>query len=186
MKASLGKPAPNYTAQATSNHQVELSALKGQSVVLYFYPKDNTPGCASEGESFKAAHAQLQEANTQVYGISKDSLESHELFKSQLQLPFELIADTDGQLCELFDVLRAKKDDADTPMIERSTFLIDQDGILQHEWRRVRIKKHVNDVLQAAQALFAATQAENSPDMEIMTDITPLNAENKSLIPVTD
>ncbi|MCK5894469.1 MAG: peroxiredoxin [Endozoicomonadaceae bacterium] len=164
MKASIGKPAPNSIAQATSNQKVKLSALKGQNVVLYFYPKDNTPGCTSEGLSFKAAHAQFLEANTQVYGISKDDMESHERFKSQHQLPFELIADTDGQLCELFDVLRTKKADSDTPMIERSTFLIDQDGILQHEWRRAHIKKHVNDVLQAAQALSETIKLEAQPE----------------------
>lgn len=164
MKASIGKPAPNFTTQATSNQKVKLSALKEQNVVLYFYPKDNTPSCTCEGRYFKVAHSQFLEANTQVYGISKDDLESHERFKSQHQLPFELIADTDGQLCELFDVLRTKKTDSNTPMIERSTFLIDKEGILQHEWRRVHIKKHVNDVLQAAQALSKITTLEHQPE----------------------
>ncbi len=153
MKANIGKPTPDFTAQATSGNQVDLSALKGQNIVLYFYPKDNTPGCTSEGQSFKALHPQFEAANTLVFGVSRDSLESHELFKDQYQLPFDLIADTEGQLCELFDVLRAHRAEQETLRIERSTFLIDREGILQHEWRRVHIKQHAEDVLQAAQAL---------------------------------
>ncbi|WP_211825706.1 peroxiredoxin [Kistimonas asteriae] len=166
MKASIGKPTPDFTAQATSGNKVDLSALKGQNIVLYFYPKDNTPGCTSEGQSFKTLHPQFQAANTLVFGVSRDSLESHELFKDQYQLPFELIADTEGLLCELFDVLRARRADLDTPMVERSTFLIDREGILQHEWRRVHIKQHVEDVLQAAQALSDLIEPAVRPDTE--------------------
>ena len=154
MNFTLGQAVPDFTALATSDTTVSLSKLKGKKFVLYFYPKDNTPGCISEGQAFKDFHGEFKTAGTQVFGVSRESLKSHENFKARYEFPFELIADPDEELCKLFDVIKLKKMYGKEFMgIERSTFLIDSSGILQHEWRKVRIKGHVEDVLQAAQAL---------------------------------
>lgn len=154
MSFSLGHPVPDFTAKATSNTLVSLAGLKGKKFILYFYPKDNTPGCISEGEAFRDMYADFKAADTVVYGVSREDLTSHEGFKEKHKFQFELIADPDEDLCKLFDVIKLKKMYGTEFMgIERSTFLIDGDGILQHEWRKVRIKGHVDDVLQAAQAL---------------------------------
>ena len=159
MSVTLGQPVTDFTAQATSDITVNLSAMKGQNTVLFFYPKDNTPGCTSEGQAFRDLHEQFKEANTVVFGVSRDSLKSHDNFRTKHELPFELISDQSEELCQLFDVIKLKHMYGKEYMgIERSTFLIDGDGILQHEWRKVRIKGHVEDVLQAAQAL-GQTQA---------------------------
>ena len=102
----LGKPVPNFIAQATSNKDILLEALKGWRVLLYFYPKDNTPGCTTESQDFRDYYDDLLKLNTVVFGVSKDSLKSHEEFKEQQNLPFELISDSEGKLCDLFDVIR--------------------------------------------------------------------------------
>lgn len=165
MSVTLGKPAPTFNARATSNQDVSLDALKGKNVVLYFYPKDNTPGCTSEGQAFREHFAAFQENNTVVFGVSKDSLESHETFKAAQEFPFELIADEDETLCRLFDVIRMKTQNGEQFMgLERSTFLIDKDGILQHEWRKVRLKGHVDDVLQASYAVCNPTPIEEKEE----------------------
>ena len=154
MSVTLGQPVTDFTAQATSDISVNLSAMKGQRIVLFFYPKDNTPGCTSEGQAFRDLHDQFAEADTVVFGVSRDSLKSHDNFRAKHAFPFELISDQSEELCKLFDVIKLKQMYGKEYMgIERSTFLIDGDGILQHEWRKVRIKGHVEDVLQAAQAL---------------------------------
>ncbi len=154
MSFSLGQTVTEFTAQATSNITVTLSELKGKKVVIYFYPKDNTAGCTSEGQTFRDLYQEFQEANTVVFGVSRESLKSHETFKAKHQFPFDLISDPDEELCKLFDVIKLKKMYGKEYMgIERSTFLIDPEGTLQHEWRKVRIKNHVEDVLQASQAL---------------------------------
>ena len=154
MSFTLGQPVTDFTAQATSNTQVKLSTMKGQKVVLYFYPKDNTPGCTSESEVFRDLQEQFHASDTVIFGVSRDSMKSHDNFRAKLDLPFELISDADEELCKLFDVIKLKKLYGKEYMgIERSTFLIDREGILQHEWRKVRIKGHVQDVLQAAEAL---------------------------------
>ena len=152
MPALLGQPIPEFSATATNETTVTTESLKGQKVVLFFYPKDNTPGCTSEAQAFRDLHAQFLESGTVIYGVSKDSLASHNKFKEKHELPFELISDPDETLCKLFDVIQLKKLYGKEYMgIERSTFLIDADGVLQHEWRKVRIKNHVDDVLQASQ-----------------------------------
>ncbi|MRI35300.1 peroxiredoxin [Endozoicomonas sp. OPT23] len=154
MSFSLGQTVTEFTAQATSNTTVTLSELKGKKVVIYFYPKDNTPGCTSQGQTFRDLYQEFQDADTVIFGVSRESLKSHENFKAKHEFPFELISDPDEELCKLFDVIKLKKMYGKEYMgIERSTFLIDRQGVMQHEWRKVRIKNHVEDVLQAAQTL---------------------------------
>ena len=154
MSISVGQSVPEFTAQATSGQQVQLSALHGNQVVLYFYPKDSTPGCTTEGQDFRDLYRDFQAANTLIFGISRDSLKSHENFRGKQSLPFELISDKDETLCQLFDVIKLKKLYGKEYLgIERSTFLIDSLGMLQQEWRGLKVAGHAAEVLQAAQAL---------------------------------
>lgn len=144
----------DFTAQATSNQEVSLGSLRGQQVVIYFYPKDHTPGCTTEGQEFRDAHSQFAAANTVIFGVSRDSLRTHENFKAKHGFPFELISDSDEELCRLFDVIKLKKLYGKEHMgIERSTFLFDANGQLQRSWRKVKVAGHVSEVLAAAQAL---------------------------------
>jgi len=146
--------APNFTAPATGDKEIELKSLRGSNVVLYFYPKDSTPGCTTEGLDFKANHLKFRRRNTVVLGISRDSVASHEKFKSKQKFPFDLLSDTDETLCTLFDVIKEKNMYGRKVMgIERSTFLIDDKGKLRCEWRKVKVKGHVDAVLEAVAAL---------------------------------
>ncbi|PAU64234.1 peroxiredoxin [Pseudomonas sp. PIC25] len=157
MAVALDQAVADFTAQATSGQQVSLSALKGKQVVIYFYPKDSTPGCTTEGQNFRDRHAGFAAANTVIFGVSRDSLRSHENFKCKQEFPFELISDADESLCQLFDVIKLKKLYGKEYMgIDRSTFLIDKEGILRHEWRGVKVPGHVDAVLAAARALNQA------------------------------
>ncbi|TXI34826.1 MAG: peroxiredoxin [Aquipseudomonas alcaligenes] len=154
MAVSLDQPVADFNAAATSGQQVSLSALKGQQVVIYFYPKDSTPGCTTEGQDFRDQHAAFQAANTVVFGVSRDGMKSHENFKCKQAFPFELISDKDEALCQLFDVIKLKKLYGKEYLgIDRSTFLIDSQGVLRREWRGVKVPGHVDEVLAAAQAL---------------------------------
>ncbi|HBS81234.1 MAG: peroxiredoxin [Pseudomonas sp.] len=154
MSVAIDQPVPTFQAQATSDIQVSLEALKGKQVVLYFYPKDNTPGCTTQGQGFRDQNDAFVAANTVVFGVSRDSLKTHENFKAKQGFPFELICDKDEQLCQLFDVIKLKKLYGKEYLgIDRSTFLIDADGVLRQEWRGVKVPGHVEAVLQAAQAL---------------------------------
>ncbi|MEE1951339.1 peroxiredoxin [Pseudomonas alcaligenes] len=154
MAVSLDQPVADFNAAATSGQQVSLSALKGQQVVIYFYPKDSTPGCTTEGQDFRDQHAAFQAANTVVFGVSRDGMRSHENFKCKQAFPFELISDKDEALCQLFDVIKLKKLYGKEYLgIDRSTFLIDAQGVLRQEWRGVKVPGHVDEVLTAAQAL---------------------------------
>ncbi len=154
MSVAVDQPVPAFQAQATSNTQVSLDVLKGKQVVLYFYPKDNTPGCTTQGQGFRDQHDAFIAADTVVFGVSRDSLKTHENFKTKQGFPFELICDKDEQLCQLFDVIKLKKLYGKEYLgIDRSTFLIDADGVLRQEWRGVKVPGHVDAVLQAAQAL---------------------------------
>ena len=154
MAVSLDQPVADFNAAATSGQQVSLSALKGQQVVIYFYPKDSTPGCTAEGQDFRDQHAAFQAANTVVFGVSRDGMKSHENFKCKQAFPFELISDKDEALCQLFDVIKLKKLYGKEYLgIDRSTFLIDAQGVLRREWRGVKVPGHVDEVLAAAQAL---------------------------------
>ena len=122
--------------------------------VLYFYPRDNTPGCTQEGEDFAAAHAQFKRAKTLIFGISADSLESHEKFKKKMGFPFELLSDPDQKVCKLYDVIQEKSMYGKKFLgIERSTFVIDGKGVLRHAWRKVKVKGHASAVLAAVKAL---------------------------------
>lgn len=151
---ALNQPVPNFIAQATNNKDVLLSALEGWNVIFYFYPKDCTPGCTTESRDFAEYYDELKQAKTLVFGISKDSLKSHETFKAELNLPFELISDTEGRLCELFDVIRPQyMQGREVLALERSTFLIDAQGVLRQEWRKVRVNSHVDEVVEAVEAL---------------------------------
>jgi thioredoxin-dependent peroxiredoxin len=151
---SIGKPVPDFTAMATSDQEVSLKALKGKNIVIYFYPKDSTPGCTTEGQDFRDNYSEFQKLNTEIFGVSRDSLKSHENFKTKQAFPFELISDPDEQLCKLFDVIKLKKLYGREYMgIERSTFLIDSKGKLAEEWRKLKVKGHVDQVLEAVKAL---------------------------------
>lgn len=154
MAVTLDQPVADFSAAATSGVQVSLSALKGQHVVLYFYPKDSTPGCTTEGQGFRDHYPAFQAANTLVFGVSRDGLKSHENFKCKQAFPFELISDKDEVLCQLFDVIKLKKLYGKEYLgVDRSTFLIDKAGVLRQEWRGVKVPGHVEAVLAAAQAL---------------------------------
>lgn len=154
MAVTLDQPVADFSAAATSGVQVSLSALKGQNVVIYFYPKDSTPGCTTEGQDFRDYHAAFQAANTLVFGVSRDGMKSHENFKCKQEFPFELISDKDEALCQLFDVIKLKKLYGKEYLgVDRSTFLIDKNGVLRQEWRGVKVPGHVEAVLAAAQAL---------------------------------
>lgn len=154
MTVVLGQPVPEFKATATSNKDVLLSALEGYNVVLYFYPKDSTPGCTTEGQDFRDNYDVFKTANTVIFGVSRDSLKSHENFKSKQDFPFELIADPDETLCKLFDVIKLKNMYGKQVMgIERSTFVINKKGYLHKEWRRVSVAGHVQEVLSVVTAL---------------------------------
>ena len=131
----LGKPVPDLALPATGN-AFKLSDLKGHPVVLYFYPKDSTPGCTTEAQQFRDLHAQFKRAGCTVFGVSRDSLKSHENFKAKLNLPFDLISDPDEAACAAFGVMKLKNMYGKKVRgIERSTFAIDAKGVLRHEWR---------------------------------------------------
>ncbi|WP_304640356.1 peroxiredoxin [Pseudomonas sp.] len=154
MSVELDKKVPDFTAEATSGTSVSLSELAGRKVVIYFYPKDNTPGCTTQGQDFRDMHDQFLAADTVVFGVSKDSLRVHEGFRAKQNFPFELISDNQEALCQLFDVIKMKQMyGKQYEGIERSTFLIDREGVLRREWRKVKVPGHVAEVLQAAQAL---------------------------------
>lgn len=149
----LGKKVADFTAPATGG-PFKLSAHKNEAVVLYFYPKDNTPGCTTEGAQFRDAWKSFRKAGATVVGVSRDSIKSHEGFKAKMEFPFELISDADEKLCQQFDVIRMKNMyGKQVRGIERSTFLIDGTGKLVQEWRKVKVDGHVAEVLAAVQAL---------------------------------
>ncbi|MCS5591818.1 MAG: peroxiredoxin [Gammaproteobacteria bacterium] len=142
------------TCAATSDLNVSIPDTQGRNIVLYFYPKDATPGCTTEGQDFRDNHKAFIDANSVVYGVSKDDMKKHEKFKAKQAFPFELIADEDGKLCEVFNVWQLKKFMGREYMgIVRSTFIISPDGDVLKSWDKVRVKGHVNEVLEAIQSL---------------------------------
>ena len=153
----IGQPIPPFSAAITGEKgTLTHEDLLGHWTVLYFYPKDNTPGCTKEGEGFRDHYADFQALHCDIYGCSRDSLKSHERFKEKYCFPFELISDPDETLCRLFDVIKLKKNYGREYMgIERSTFLIDPEGILRQEWRKVRVPGHVEAVLETLRNLQA-------------------------------
>ncbi|HRD48328.1 MAG: peroxiredoxin [Candidatus Competibacter sp.] len=154
MSISMGQLVPDFSAVATGDRIVRLSDLRGQRLVLYFYPKDNTPGCTVEGQQFRDLHERFTGLNTVVFGVSRDSVRSHENFRARQNFPFDLIADSDEALCRLFDVIKLKKNYGKEALgVERSTFLIDENGVLRREWRKVKTDGHAAAVLAAVEAL---------------------------------
>lgn len=153
-KPELGKLAPNFKLPATGDQVVELKSLRGKKVVLYFYPKDNTPGCTNETRDFAAAHAKFKRAGANIIGVSRDSISSHEKFSDKLSLPFPLVSDEDEIACNLYDVIQEKNMYGKKVMgIVRSTFLIDEAGKLRKEWRKVKVDGHADEVLDAVKAI---------------------------------
>lgn len=150
---AVGKKVPAFKAETTGG-QISSKSLGGKPFVLYFYPKDDTPGCTMEGQDFRDRHADFAALGVRILGVSRDGRVSHEKFRKKHALPFELIADPDEQLCRQFDVIREKHMYGKKVLgIERSTFLVDGAGVLRNEWRKVKVKGHVEEVLEAAKAL---------------------------------
>jgi thioredoxin-dependent peroxiredoxin len=150
----MNRVVADFTADATGDKKIRLKDLRGQNVVLYFYPKDSTPGCTTEGRDFAALHAKFRRQDTVIFGVSRDSIASHEKFKEKQGFPFDLISDPDEKLCKQFDVIHEKSLYGKKFLgIVRSTFLIDADGKLRGEWRKVKVKGHAEEVLEAVKAL---------------------------------
>lgn len=151
---TVGKAVPNFSLPATGGKAVDLKGLRGSNVVIYFYPKDNTPGCTTESCDFGDLHSKFRRKKTIILGVSRDSLASHEKFKAKFEFPFDLLSDGDETLCRLFDVIREKNMYGKKVMgVVRSTFLIDATGKLRAEWRKVSVKGHAAEVLAAVEAL---------------------------------
>ena len=149
MSVKINTKVKKFKVSATSELEINSIDLIGKNVVLYFYPKDNTPGCTQEGEDFRDLYKEFKKLKTEIYGISRDSLKSHEGFKTKYKYPFELISDQDEKLCNLFDVIKEKNMYGKKYMgIERSTFLINKDGKLSAEWRKVKVNGHAIEVLE--------------------------------------
>ena len=155
----MGTPAMNrvvadFKAESTGDKTIRLKDLRGQNVVIYFYPKDSTPGCTLEGQDFRDLHTRFRRRKTVIFGVSRDSIASHEKFRAKQSFPFDLLSDPDEKLCRQFDVIREKNMYGRKVMgIERSTFLIDADGKLRREWRKVKVKGHAAEVLEAVKEL---------------------------------
>jgi len=150
----LGKNVPDFSSAATGDSTFRLSDHKGRPVVLYFYPKDNTPGCTTEGADFRDLHGQFEKLGVVVAGVSRDSIKSHEGFAAKMAFPFPLLSDADEKLCKQFGVIKMKNMyGKQVRGIERSTFLIGPDGKLVREWRKVKVEGHAAEVLEAAKAL---------------------------------
>jgi peroxiredoxin Q/BCP len=150
----LDQPAPLIELPATGSKAFRLADAKGRVVVLYFYPKDNTPGCTTEGQNFRDLHAEFQQAGADVYGISRDSMKSHESFRTKMSFPFDLLSDAEETACKAFDVIKMKNMYGRRVRgIERSTFVIDGKGVLRREWRGVKVPGHVQEVLDYVRTL---------------------------------
>jgi peroxiredoxin Q/BCP len=151
---AIGKKIPAFSLAATGDKTFRAKDARGSCLVLYFYPRDNTTGCTSEGEAFRDLHAKFLKANTLVLGVSPDTIESHEKFKAKYKFPFDLLADPDREVCVRFDVIREKSMYGRKFMgVERSTFLFDAEGVLRREWRKVKVPGHAQQVLEAVQEL---------------------------------
>ena len=150
----MNRVVRDFTADATGGKKVRLKDLRGKNVIIYFYPKDSTPGCTTEGRDFSALHDKFKRANTVIFGVSRDSIASHEKFKEKQGFVFDLLSDPDEKLCKQFDVIHEKTLYGRKFMgIVRSTFLIDTQGKLRQEWRKVKVAGHADEVLEAVKAL---------------------------------
>lgn len=149
-----GGKAPDFSLPATGERTLGLSDFEGRNLLIYFYPKDSTPGCTTEGQDFRDHFQTFQALNTDILGVSRDGVRSHENFRSKHGFPFDLLSDKDETLCRLFDVIREKSLFGKKSLgVERSTFLIDAQGVVRREWRKVKVKGHVEEVLGAVKAL---------------------------------
>lgn len=154
MSISIGQAIPDCRLPATGNQDIAFSDYLGKKIVVYFYPKDNTPGCTTEGQAFRDHFADFQALNAVILGVSRDSVKVHEGFKAKQQFPFELLSDQDESLCLLFDVIKMKNMyGKQVRGIERSTFLLDENGVLIKEWRKLQVKTHVAEVLSTLRQL---------------------------------
>lgn len=160
MTVEVGKKVSAFKLPATGEQTISLSSLKGQNIVLYFYPKDNTPGCTTEGQYFRDSIAKFKRQNCIILGVSRDTVRTHENFKTKQKFPFDLLSDTEEELCTLFDVIKLKNMYGKKLLgIERSTFLINDKGVLKQEWRKVKVAGHVEEVLAAVKSLNKESKA---------------------------
>jgi peroxiredoxin Q/BCP len=151
---NIGEPVADFSLPSTGNKTFRLSAARGTKLVLYFYPKDNTPGCTQQGSDFAAEYKAFRKAGAEIHGISRDSLKSHEGFKAKMKFPFELLADTEEAVCTQFDVIKLKNlYGKKVRGIERSTFVVDAKGVLARAWRGVKVPGHIQEVLSFVKAL---------------------------------
>lgn len=154
MTVEVGKKVPVFKLPATGEQTISLSSLKGKNIVLYFYPRDSTPGCTTEGQDFRDNIAKFKRQNCVILGVSRDTLASHEKFKEKQKFPFDLLSDSEEELCDLFDVIKLKNMYGKKHLgIERSTFIINDKGVLKQEWRKVKVKGHVDEVLAAVKVI---------------------------------
>lgn len=154
MGVSIGKKLPDFNGPATGGKDIALSDYSGKKLVIYFYPKDNTPGCTQEGQDFRDLYPQFKKAGAEILGISRDSIRSHESFKEKYGFPFPLLSDSKEVVCKLFDVIQEKNMYGRKVMgVQRCTFLIDAKSVLRQEWRGVTVKGHALEVLEATKAL---------------------------------
>jgi len=152
--AVIGKKVPAFKLPATGDKELGLADFKGRKLVIYFYPKDDTPGCTTEGQGFRDHYEAFRKAGAEIVGVSRDSVASHEKFKAKHDFPFDLISDPDETLCNIFDVMKEKNMYGRKYMgVERSTFLVDEKGVLRQEWRKVKVPGHVEAVLEAVKTL---------------------------------
>lgn len=154
MTVEVGKKVPAFKLPATDEQTISLSSLKGKNIVLYFYPRDSTPGCTTEGQDFRDSIAKFKRQNCVILGVSRDTIASHEKFKEKQKFPFDLLSDSEEELCNLFDVIKLKNMYGKKHLgIERSTFIINDKGVLKQEWRKVKVKGHVDEVLAAVKII---------------------------------
>ncbi len=152
---NIGDKTPKLSLSATNDKTIDLSKIKNKNIVVYFYPKDSTPGCTTEGQNFRDHHKNFESLDTVIFGVSRDSIKSHERFKEKQEFPFDLISDPDELLCKAFDVIKLKKLYGREYMgIERSTFLFNKKGELVNQWRKIRVKGHVDLVLETVADLI--------------------------------
>ena len=145
-----GKKCPKFSAEATSEQVISNQTYKDKNVVIYFYPKDSTPGCTTEGQEFRDNYKKFKKYNTEILGVSRESIKSHENFKSKQNFPFELLSDPDEKVCKAFDVMKMKSMYGRQYMgVDRSTFIVNDQGKIIKEWRSVKVKGHVDEVLES-------------------------------------
>ena len=154
MTVEVGKKVSAFKLPATGEQTISLSSLKGKNIVLYFYPRDSTPGCTTEGQDFRDSISKFKRQNCVILGVSRDTIASHEKFKEKQKFPFDLLSDSEEELCNLFNVIKLKNMYGKKHLgIERSTFIINDKGVLKQEWRKVKVKGHVDEVLAAVKVI---------------------------------